>query len=488
MITWMQRHKKYLVVTIWVSVIAFVGAGFVGWGAYDFNSDRSSAVAKVGERKISVREFQMAYSNHYSYYNSLFGGELTQEKAKEMGLEKIVLETLVNESLLLNYASDLGLRVLDEELKATLVGDATFHDDSGKFNKELYYQMLRNAGIEAKSYEEHLKKQLLLQKLYNILNTQPTQTETKMVASALFMQDRLALRTITVNPNEIDVNEEELKTFWESQKSSFLTPQTYTIASILTPPVTDTKPSDEELKAFYEETSFNYRHDDGKLKAFEEAKEDLMRAYAMELARKESLQTYLAFRKGEIEAQTTQTLTEDKLPFSSEELQKLNDGDVSKPIPTDDGFLSVKLISTNPPKPMDFEEARPLLLDNFLAQSMEEALTKKAAAQLELFTGQDIGLVSRDSMPQIQGLNSEEVSLLLAHVFDNSDLKGYIILDNKAVLYEVLEQNLLDQTKLEEHQSLITESLSQMKRVEVDRALIENLKKRYAIEYYYKGS
>ncbi len=32
MITWMQRHKKWLVITIWISTIAFVGAGFVGWG------------------------------------------------------------------------------------------------------------------------------------------------------------------------------------------------------------------------------------------------------------------------------------------------------------------------------------------------------------------------------------------------------------------------------------------------------------------------
>ena len=81
MITWMQRHKKYLVVTIWISTIAFVGAGFVGWGAYDFNTDRASAVAKVGDRKITVQEFQMAYSNHYSYYNNIFQGQLTQEKA-----------------------------------------------------------------------------------------------------------------------------------------------------------------------------------------------------------------------------------------------------------------------------------------------------------------------------------------------------------------------------------------------------------------------
>ena len=29
MIAWMQKHNKYLVVTIWIATIAFIGAGFV---------------------------------------------------------------------------------------------------------------------------------------------------------------------------------------------------------------------------------------------------------------------------------------------------------------------------------------------------------------------------------------------------------------------------------------------------------------------------
>ena len=78
MITWMQRHKKYLVITIWISTIAFVGAGFVGWGAYDLNKDRSASVAKVGNRVISVQEFQQAYGTHYNFYKQK-GETLTRE-------------------------------------------------------------------------------------------------------------------------------------------------------------------------------------------------------------------------------------------------------------------------------------------------------------------------------------------------------------------------------------------------------------------------
>ena len=84
MLSWMQKHKKYLVVTIWVSTIAFVGAGFVGWGAYDLNSNRATSVAKVGHRNISIQELQQKYDSLYQYYNNLFDGKLTQEKANEL--------------------------------------------------------------------------------------------------------------------------------------------------------------------------------------------------------------------------------------------------------------------------------------------------------------------------------------------------------------------------------------------------------------------
>jgi peptidyl-prolyl cis-trans isomerase D len=51
MISWMQKHNKYLIVTIWIATIAFIGAGFVGWGSYSYGS-KVSAIAQVGDVDI----------------------------------------------------------------------------------------------------------------------------------------------------------------------------------------------------------------------------------------------------------------------------------------------------------------------------------------------------------------------------------------------------------------------------------------------------
>jgi peptidyl-prolyl cis-trans isomerase D len=488
MITWMQRHRKYLVITIWISVIAFVGAGFVGWGAYDFNADRSTSVAKVGDTTITVNEFQMAYGNHYAYYNAMFNGELTRERAEQMGLDKIVLDTLVDEALLLNYAKELGLKALDSDVTAQLAKDENFQTDRN-FDKALYYRVLQNAQIKPSAYEQNLKKQVLLQKLNNIVALKPVKSEVELFTAALFMQDKLRVEVLRANPSDVIINDENLKAFWEPQKSEFLTPKTYTLDTIVISPSAQ-EASEEALKDFFEENKFNYRHEDGKLQDFEEAKEALKADVAMEEARKEALSVYLAFKKGEVQAQETHTITEsDPSPLVDLAILETTDtGEILKPIETDEGYVVAKLTSVTPPAPMSFEEAKPFLEDVFEEEQTQAILTERAQAALETFSGEVTGFLSRDSAPKIADLSEEETSVFLSQVFDNNAKKDFILLDEKAVLYEILEQNLLDQDKIEQYNTLVRENIEQIKNNEVNQALVDTLKKRYEIEYYYKGN
>ena len=487
MITWMQRHKKYLVVTIWISTIAFVGAGFVGWGAYDFNTDRASAVAKVGDQKITVKEFQMAYSNLYGYYNNLFQGQLTQEKAKEMGLEKIVLENVINEALLLNYARDLGLVALDSDIKEQLASDPVFQNE-GKFDKEQYYRVLKNAGYTAKDYENSLKKQILLNKVNAITNLAPTDKELELLASAFFMKDRLAISTISVNTKDIIITDTDLKTFWEPQKSSFLTKKSYVLDTIYVPANTEVV-TDEEAKSLYEEKKYNYKDADGKLQSFEDAKAAVIVDLKLQKAKKAALETYLLFKKGQTEAQETKTIQEGDLSFPADKLVDAKVRETLKPIPQGEGYIIAQVKAINFPQPMSFEEAKPLIVDSYKQAKITEALQNKATAQLEAFQGTDIGFVSRDDVKAIAGLTEEEAALFLSKVFENNkDKRGFVVIGNRAVLYDILEQKLLDETKVKQYNTMLSDNVNQVKNGEIRQNLIEALRKRYTTEQYYKGN
>jgi len=155
MITWMQRHKKYLIITIWISTIAFVGAGFVGWGQYSYG-DKAGAVAKVGEIEVSMGDLQKAYSRLYNQYNKVFQGNFDEEKAKSFGLQKQALKQLIDQSLILNLANDYDLRVSDAELLSEIKSQDFFFKD-GVFSKEVYKTMLSRNNLGMKEYEKDVK-------------------------------------------------------------------------------------------------------------------------------------------------------------------------------------------------------------------------------------------------------------------------------------------------------------------------------------------
>ena len=141
MINWMQRRQKYLVVVLWVTVIAFVGAGFVGWGSYKYGSQAGS-LAQVGDIPIKQAEFQRLYSNIYGYYSQLFGGNLDDRKKGE--LQQMAINSLIDQALVLNLAKDLGIDATENEIAARLMETDAFLKE-GTFDKATYLAALRGS-------------------------------------------------------------------------------------------------------------------------------------------------------------------------------------------------------------------------------------------------------------------------------------------------------------------------------------------------------
>jgi len=486
MITWMQHHKKYLVVTIWIATIAFIGAGFVGWGAYDFNSDRASAVAKVGERKVTVQEYQLAYANFYNFYNNMLGGSLTQEKADQMGLEKMVMQNIINETLLLSYADEIGLRVEPSEIKETLLSDDNFKVN-GVFDKETYYKVIKQAQISAKDYENGLEKQLLLAKVQNILKLKPTKDEKEMFVASMFMQDKLSIDILYLDKSEATVDEAETKKYWDEHKTDFLTLKSYDLSTIKID-LKDDKINEEKLKTFYSEKRHNYKNKDGKIASLEEARADVEKDFKLKLTKREALETYLLFKKSQMNATGTKTVKINDPQFPIDKLSNAKVGSVLKPIEFENGYIIVKVTAINNPMPKSYENAKAEILAQLQVQKNKDTLKKKAEARLGIFKGKNIGFVSRDTQKKILGLSPAETLEFINFVFDNNKKRNFKIIGQKAILYQVMEQNLLEKGKVEKYTKLINDNITQMKQAEISENLLVELKNRYDIEQYYKGN
>lgn len=485
MITWMQKNKKYLVVTIWISTIAFVGAGFVGWGAYDMNSNRANSVAKVGHRNISIQELNDKYSQLYNYYNNVLGGQLTQEKASELGLDTAALQASIRDNLLLNFADDIGLIANDSDVIKYIISDENFHRD-GVFNENVYKDTLRRARINPKDYEKSLQRQILLDKLHHALNVKANENDIKMITSSFFMSDKVAFKIINSDNTEIAINEDEVKKLWEENKNNYLTKRSYSLDTIYIPAVAQNTDI-AVLMSYYDEHKDSYKDNEDKILSFEQAKEQVQKDYDLQESRTNALKAYTELKKGDLNATEILNFDEDNAPFSHDVVTEMKVGDVLKPLLYKDGYIIGVVKGIKAAQPMNYDEARAQVLEIYKGQEKTKKLEEKVKAQLLNFdvSKASVAQINRASGEDIAGLDMFESRTFIDGVFASANKNGYVLLGEKAVIYEIVEQNLLTDVSVSS-QSLVSENANTLKNNEVMQDLIEALTKRYKVEEYIK--
>ncbi|OCX42404.1 peptidylprolyl isomerase [Campylobacter ornithocola] len=490
MLTWMQHHKKYLVVTIWISVIAFVGAGFVGWGSYDFNTDRSNSVAKVGDEKISYDEFNLKYSQLFSYYSQLNNGNYTQEQAKKDGLDIQAINELIQEKLLLSYAKTLGLNVSEEEIAYDLAHQEIFHNASGVFDKNLYYNLLARNNYTPKTYEKIIHDELLLKKINAILNLQIKENELDMFAASFLMQDSLKIQTIKLDNKNIPIDEKELKQTWEKNKELYKTQKNYELATYFLKP-DEIVVEDKEIQAYYEENKNNYKDFAGKILSLEQSKDKVIKDLKLSKLKVKANESYVALRKNELSFDKNITISDADIYYPLENIQKAKENDFIKPFNFEDGYMVAKIIKINPIQTKTFEQAKNEVSKLYIKEKTKTILEEKAKLALENFQGIDIGTYSRDSGKKEKVgdmMNDTEFSEFLMHVFDSNKAKSYVLFDDKAIVYEITKQTLENQNKEEIYKFIIEQSAKQTKQTLLKEELLKKLIELYPIQRYYKGN
>ncbi len=445
MITWMQKHKKWLVITIWISTIAFVGAGFVGWGSYDYGKS-SSSVATVGNQEVTMTDLNSEYQTLYSRYQSSFGEMFNQEMAKQFKLEETAYNTVIQKFLILNYADELGFYVTDKEIAKYLVTIPSFQKDN-KFDKTTYLNVLKQNRTTPIDFEAQITKDLLIQKVAKLFNTKVTQSEIKSISLLDTIKDKISLQIIDVNNFKFNIVQKDLKKYWEENKQNYKTKQS-TKVSIVSHKISD------DRKA----------------------------------SKKEALKKYLKLKKGELKFTKTLNIDGDSTFLTSENLAKVNDaknGTIIKPFENKGEFIIVKIISTVLPQVLSFEDAFKPMEEDYFSFKKHQMLNDKIQKSIANFKGKDIGYINQTSTDTIKGLNKEESAQLIQHIFKAQNTLNSVTLNTKkAVVYKITDSMLsgLSSTNTAE----LEKSLLGIKNNEIMTKLIEQLRNKYQVDSNFK--
>jgi len=480
MITWMQRHKKWLVITIWISTIAFVGAGFVGWGSYEYGK-QGGVVAVVGDREISVEEYNQEYSNLYGQYSRMFGAMFNKELAEQLKLKDVAYRQVLQKNLVLSYADSLGLDVTNEDIAKELVKYDAFLKD-GKFDKETYIKVLAQNKMTPKIFEDSLKRNILLQKVQGLFELNPNAVEVENLSKLLFIEDDISIKILNSSDVKIDVKQDELKKYWEETKNNYMSEVSYDL-ELKEIPLIPANSTEDDIKAHYEKFKIDYKHEDGKIKSLEEARVQIIKDLDEKFTKTEALKVYLKVKKDEEKFEAKVSYKESALPYSNENNTKIletKEGEVIKPFFENNKYMIVKLSKKNLSQPLTFEQAIPLVTKDYEKVIKAKKLDELANAQLKDFKGTEISGISRESVNKISGLEKKEASKFLNELFSSVSKEGIVKLDDKVVLYRINNSKFGEYNKTKDDS--VKKTIIQLQEEELMTNLMKKLENSFDIK------
>ncbi len=220
------QHSIALKVVLGIIILSFVLTGVQG-----FLSANSNYVAKVDGQEITRQQFEQAFQTERTNLQQRMGDNFNTLAADPnylTMLRKEVLNRLIDDVLLNQYAKSLDLRVSDDQIKQGIVTMPEFQKE-GRFDNAQYLDLIQRAGFTPDAFSEYMRQQMVRQQLLSAFTGSdfvlPKESEQTF---ALLTQERdVRLATIPVQPLEAaqSVTEQELKDYYEKNPTRFMSPE-----------------------------------------------------------------------------------------------------------------------------------------------------------------------------------------------------------------------------------------------------------------------
>ena len=158
----MRKHAKYFYVLFFIIIITFV---FWGVGTVD-KTGSVEVVAEVGQHKITVEEYWKAYDRTFRFYKEVYKDAFNEKMQKD--LKEKVIDSLMDEKVLLIASKEAGISVSDEELQDSISSERAFLKN-GVFDRDVYINRLRLNRITPEVFENMKRQELTFEKMRRLI-------------------------------------------------------------------------------------------------------------------------------------------------------------------------------------------------------------------------------------------------------------------------------------------------------------------------------
>ena len=453
----------------WVAklLIGLLAVSFGVWGIADvFKFASVNDLAMVGSEEITAEAYSKAFQNRLQEISRETGKGITPEEARVFGVDKGVLEYLVQGAALDGEAKKLKLGVSNTFLAQDLMTNPTFTDSAGKFDGERFKQLLAQNGYTEATYFAAERERLLRDALTTTASGGVPVSAGLLEAQYRFDNEQRDARYFIVTTADSDVpapTDDEMQKEYEANPAAYTAPEFRAVA------IMKAEPADIAAKITLTDQDLAEGFDKYKGEFFTPEKRTILQITFPNMADAEAAQAKLsggtdflalAKERGFTEADITfadKTKTDFVDPAIADAAFALAQGAVSDPIKGALSTALLKAVSITSEHQSTLDEVKQQLSDRLkLEQAMEQiqatydAVEDARAAQTSFEDIAGKAGIPFELVPatDAQGNDKAGAAVAIPHKEDvlkaafSSDVgveNDAISLDNGYVWYEVRE-------------------------------------------------
>ena len=255
----------------WVAklLLGLLSASFVIWGVSgsltgSFGGLFSKNLATIGSVTISGPEYTQALERARKNLSNQTGQNVTLDDVHKMGVDKQVLDSMIEAASVDVEQQKLGLAVSNAAILQDIASNRAFQDSSGKFDVGVFKRVLAQNNLSEQSFVASQKQSILRGAITDAASGQFALPKVFDSALIQYRGQTRDVKYFTVTANEADVAQ---PTDADLKAQYLKTPQAYTAPEYRSVAILKVDPADltariqvtpEELSAYYDAHKADY--------------------------------------------------------------------------------------------------------------------------------------------------------------------------------------------------------------------------------------
>ena len=223
----MRRHKGWLKWSLALVVLTFVVFYIPDFLTPGTAAAPSEVLAEVEGEPITVGAFTRRYQAQVNAYRNAYGGQINDQLIKQLGIDRQILNQLVDEEAMVAESRKQGLTVSDVEIRERILSLPGFQENGKFVGEQRYRQILQfqNPPMTTADFERSLRRALQIEKLRSALTGWMSISDAEVAAEFRKRNEKVKLDVVPVTPeafkSQVTVSDAEIAAAFETSKERY---------------------------------------------------------------------------------------------------------------------------------------------------------------------------------------------------------------------------------------------------------------------------